>query len=1015
VFGRNGGSGGVIVPNSPTLQLQDFTIEAWVQRGSLTNASSSPGGGVIFGYGYAPSTVLLGGVIAIEGAGGYSFSMTDDGHLSLGFGSLTALGTSIGLAQITDTNWHHVAVTKSGMDVEFYSDGLPYGAPPFPNWLPFQFLTNAAVGIRADTLANGFIGSIDELTIYNRPLSATEIVAIYNATSAGKCTVGPPPAILMQPSAETVSIGNRASFGVAASGIGTVDYQWQSNGTNIAGATNSTFEIAEAKSSDTGNYSVTVSDATGSTLSSNALLVVNSISSIPPPSGLVGWWPANGSAVDAVGGNDGTLTGQSGYLSGKVGLAFSLNGNGDGVLLGNPTSLQLQDFTIDAWIKRGNAPDGTTSDGVGTIFAYTGGGVRFPFSGGPNFGLTEDGRLFLEAGDNFFSLVYADSPQIVDMFWHHVAVTKSGTTALFYLDGITYSAPAFTAGFEFTGTAAIGTRPDSLQNSFVGSIDELSIYNRALLPSEILAIYNASSNGKSQDNYLAAPQTGAQMGINFTASTLYSDSSALLPSANGAIGPAHFVELINGRFNVYDKVTGNLVQTLVDTDFWTGAGINLTNGAGVAGPRILFDASSQRWFASGIDVPAMTPSGSNHFLLAVSATSDPTGSWSGVQTIADSLNSASAVFPTMGIDAFGVYQAADLLDSAGNRVGSALTVYPKSKMLGARASTNGLHAFDRLNYTAYGNILQPAVTIGASSGGQAVLSTGDPGSGQPLTNLFCFLIGNLSPASALNATLTTPQSVTVPPYLPPLNAHQPDGTANLDVGDGRFSAQVYRLRNMLYAVHNVAVNGRSAVEWYLVNAVSGVVIQTGQLTDPNLDLFYPSMAVNGGSTVVIACNGSSTGTYVSCYAAVGQTTNGVLGFGTLQLLKAGSGLYQQVDFSSRKVRWGDYSTTTVDPVNPSHFWAIQMYPSSANTWSTQITELITDSAAGAPPLTIGMAGGMLTVSWPATSTDYLLQISTSFPDTNWATVPQTPVRTGNFYVVTMPIPSGAGFFRLINQ
>jgi hypothetical protein len=336
-------------------------------------------------------------------------------------------------------------------------------------------------------------------------------------------------------------------------------------------------------------------------------------------------------------------------------------------------------------------------------------------------------------------------------------------------------------------------------------------------------------------------------------------------------------------------------------------------------------------------------------------------------------------------------------------------------MLGAKASTSGLHVFDPLSYSTYGNILQPAATIGASSGGQAVLSTGDPGSTQPLANLFCFLIGNLSPVSALNATLTTPQSVTVPPYLPPLNAHQPDGTATLDVGDARFSAQVYRLRNVLYAVHNVAVNGRSAVEWYLVNAASGVVIQTGQLTDPNLDLFYPSIAVNAGGTVVIACNGSSTGTYVSCYAVVGQTTNGVLAFGTLQLLKPGSANYQQLDPITQKNRWGDYSTTTVDPVNPSHFWTIQMYSSSDNVWSTQITELITDAATGAPPLTIGVAGGMLTVSWPATSTDYQLQISTSFPDTNWATVPQTPVRTGNFYVVTMPIPSGAGFFRLINQ
>ena len=37
------------------------------------------------------------------------------------------------------------------------------------------------------------LGGLDEVSIYNRALSASEVVAIYNAGSAGKCPSAPPP------------------------------------------------------------------------------------------------------------------------------------------------------------------------------------------------------------------------------------------------------------------------------------------------------------------------------------------------------------------------------------------------------------------------------------------------------------------------------------------------------------------------------------------------------------------------------------------------------------------------------------------------------------------------------------------------------------------------------------------------------------------------------------------------------------------------------------------------------
>ena len=75
-----------------------------------------------------------------------------------------------------------------------------------------------------------------------------------------------------------------------------------------------------------------------------------------PPLGPVAWWKAEGNALDSVGSNDGTLAGATTYGTGEVGQGFVFDGNNSsGVALGNPTSLQLQDFTIEMWVKRSSA------------------------------------------------------------------------------------------------------------------------------------------------------------------------------------------------------------------------------------------------------------------------------------------------------------------------------------------------------------------------------------------------------------------------------------------------------------------------------------------------------------------------------------------------------------------------------------------------------------------------------------------------------------------------------------
>ena len=71
-------------------------------------------------------------------------------------------------------------------------------------------------------------------------------------------------------------------------------------------------------------------------------------------------------------------------------------------------------------------------------------------------------------------------------------------------------------------------------------------------------------------------------------------------------------------------------------------------------PRIVYDAGSGRWFAVEVDAQQQA----NNYLFAVSQSADPTDGWTGSTIANDSTSSSWADFPTLGVDADGVYLAA---------------------------------------------------------------------------------------------------------------------------------------------------------------------------------------------------------------------------------------------------------------------------------------------------------------------------------------------------------------------
>ncbi|MCX6927032.1 MAG: immunoglobulin domain-containing protein, partial [Verrucomicrobia bacterium] len=161
-----------------------------------------------------------------------------------------------------------------------------------------------------------FHGDIDEISLYNRALSATEIQATYQASRVGKCQE--PPSILVQVADLTVTGTSPATFTVTAAGTPQLRYQWRFNGADITGATDTSLTLANVQVSNAGSYSVRVVNAFGSVISSNALLTVI-LPCVPAPANLVGWWRGEGNALDQVGGNSGVLLNGAGFDAGVVG------------------------------------------------------------------------------------------------------------------------------------------------------------------------------------------------------------------------------------------------------------------------------------------------------------------------------------------------------------------------------------------------------------------------------------------------------------------------------------------------------------------------------------------------------------------------------------------------------------------------------------------------------------------------------------------------------------------------
>jgi hypothetical protein len=182
-----------------------------------------------------------------------------------------------------DGTWHHIVWTETNGQARLYIDGQ-MDATNFNYTRGTLTLNQTALGAIIRALVElHCAGMIDEVAVWNRVLSHTEIQEI-RTTGIPAPIMAIPPAITQQPSGQSVLTGVRVSFSFVATGTSPLFAQWRKGGTDLLDETNTTLVLDDVALTDAGDYDVVVSNSAGSVTSLVATLTVTLRP--PPPASL---------------------------------------------------------------------------------------------------------------------------------------------------------------------------------------------------------------------------------------------------------------------------------------------------------------------------------------------------------------------------------------------------------------------------------------------------------------------------------------------------------------------------------------------------------------------------------------------------------------------------------------------------------------------------------------------------------------------------------------------------------
>ena len=172
--------------------------------------------------------------------------------------------------------------------------------------------------------------------------------------------------------------------------------------------------------------------------------VAEAVTFVPPPTGLVGWWPGDGDATDIQTGNDGALQGGTFFTTAKVGEGFSFDSNDDRISIPHVSDFDIQSpgFTVLFWLKGVKNQPHALYDVVDKSHGFVD-SKGWTFQGNSAAGSLS---FFVGGGGgragNFDG---ASSGDVLDGSFHHFAGTWDGSSIRAYVDGTTVDIVSFTA------------------------------------------------------------------------------------------------------------------------------------------------------------------------------------------------------------------------------------------------------------------------------------------------------------------------------------------------------------------------------------------------------------------------------------------------------------------------------------------------------------------------------------------------------------------------------------------
>jgi hypothetical protein len=337
----------------------------------------------------------------------------------------------------------------------------------------------------------GWNGVIDEVRLYGRALTATEVMSIYAYTGSSS---GTPPTVSITAPTNNATVSNQITVTATASGnnAAIASVQFQLDGINLGAAvTAAPYSISwDTTTASNGSHTLTAiatDTSYNSATSSPVTVTVSNTVTGPPTQGLVGYWNFNegsGTVAHDTSGNgyNGTVNGAT-WTSGKIGSALSFNGNTNDVVT---SSIPLGSaFSISAWVNPAVTPQ--------TAYARI---AETQYNGGFYLGTNVNGsqyQFIVNTGSGAtgscgaaFGCAIGGT---VTSGWHLVTGTFDGSHAILYVDGSQVATETFTSPGNTNFPLYIGRYYAATGYGWNGVIDEVRLYSRALTAAEVQNIF----------------------------------------------------------------------------------------------------------------------------------------------------------------------------------------------------------------------------------------------------------------------------------------------------------------------------------------------------------------------------------------------------------------------------------------------------------------------------------------------------------------------------------------------